>query len=128
NVIVHQEQLFVIDFAYSGPAYRELDFVCFQHSLQRSIGYLPMSGAVRRMLWRRFLEGYQLQAGSDGSSLIDPLLRDLHQLRFLLDLTANAFDDDAWIAPRKLLQLYMLTRTRSLLRRWLRRRARAYGC
>jgi hypothetical protein len=123
NLLVRDESLYVVDFAYSGPSYYELDPVILRTSLLTSLGHWPLSGAARAALWSAFNDGYGQRACSEVDQAAADLLQ-LHALLFNVAKLSSPGSGSAWATVRR---SYKLRLAVGYMTRWLGERGRAYG-
>jgi hypothetical protein len=124
NLLLRDGTLYVVDFAYSGPSYRELDLTILRASLLASLGHRPFSWPARARLWSAFIQGYGPNAWTARDRDVSDLL-ELHILAF--NLAKLGRELPAASPLRRLRQGYKRNFMRRVLRRWLAERGPTHG-
>jgi hypothetical protein len=120
NLLLRNGSVYVVDFAYSGPSYRELDLIILRASLLASLGHRPFSQPAQARLWSAFLQGY----GPDAWTRRDRDVADLLELHILtFNLAKLGCGQPVAGTLRRLRQKYKRTFMRRVLRRWLAERS-----
>jgi hypothetical protein len=119
NLLLGNRRVYVVDFAYSGPSYRELDLIILRASLLASLGHRPFSGPARVALWSAFIRGYGPDAWARRDREASDLL-ELHILAFNLARLSRQPSSVSGLA--RLRQTYKRAVMRGVLRRWLAER------
>jgi hypothetical protein len=119
NLLLRDGYVYVVDFAYSGPSYPELDLMILRASLLASLGHRPFSRSARARLWSAFVRGYGLEAWTRRDRDVSDLL-ELHLLAFNLAKLGRPPSTASALA--RLRQRYKRNFMRRTLRRWLAER------
>jgi len=119
NLLLRDKCVYVVDYAYSGLSYRELDLIIMRASLLASLGHWPFSGPARASLWSAFIQGY----GADAWVRRDRAVSDLLELHILAFNVAKLNNRASTVpALARLRQTYKGKVMREMLRRWLAER------
>jgi tRNA A-37 threonylcarbamoyl transferase component Bud32 len=123
NVLIQGRTLYVIDFAKSGVQPPERDQLGFWNSLKKDVGHLPLSGGVRRELWRAFKSGYE-EATSTPTNIS---MRDLLHLEDMVHELAYVPDPGAPVSPAALRRKRLFGLLKRHLDEWIGEHVRTYG-
>jgi tRNA A-37 threonylcarbamoyl transferase component Bud32 len=123
NVLIQDRTLYVIDFAKSGVQPPERDQLGFWNSLKKDVGHLPLSGGVRRLLWRTFKDGYE-EATSTPTNIS---MRDLLHLEDMVHELAYMPNPGAPVSPAALRRKRLFGLLKQHLDNWIDEHVRTYG-
>jgi Choline/ethanolamine kinase len=124
NLLLRDKCVYVVDYAYSGLSYRELDLIIMRASLLASLGHRPFSRPARAALWSAFIQGYGVDAWVRRDRAVSDLL-ELHILAFNLAKLNERASTVSGLA--RLRQTYKGKVMRAVLRRWLAERETDHG-
>jgi aminoglycoside phosphotransferase (APT) family kinase protein len=124
NLLLRDKCVYVVDYAYSGLSYPELDLIIMRASLLASLGHWPFSGPARAALWSAFIQGYGADAWVRRDRAVSDLL-ELHILAFNVAKLNNRASTVSALA--RLSQTYKGKVMRRVLRRWLAERETDHG-
>jgi tRNA A-37 threonylcarbamoyl transferase component Bud32 len=123
NVILTDDRVHVVDFAYSAAGYAEHDLVLLEHSLSTNYSDVPFGLRLWQPLWAGFMNAYGYQHRTTSARA----LWDLFELRYQSFYVGSDWDGEERTARRKLFRLYRGIQGLRRFRNWLDDRAQAYA-
>jgi aminoglycoside phosphotransferase (APT) family kinase protein len=119
NIMVSNDRLQVVDFAYSKAGYAEHDLVLLRHSLSTNYTDLPFAWRLIGPWWSAFLTAY----GYEKATAVSYAIWDLFEMRNQAFYVASDWMGEERTARRKLFRFYRFVLGVRRFRRWIDQRA-----